>query len=286
MSLFFVDNSCDLSSHQIKNLGIECFDLPCLLNGKDCSTLHELEYTKFYSKLRKGMELKAKNMTEKSYMSVFEPGLKMGDDIIYVCSSEFIYDYKKLLSARDKLLETYKDRRFEIIDSKNFSAGHGIICFLLALKYRNGATIDELIEYYYQIKDSVALYMVVDSFDSVPTRSIANASTLVGSALNIKSIVAINVDGKFKVIDKVSGRKRAMMKLVQIVRQIGKNIADNPILIASSCGNDDVDYLENQLKEHFGQDLDVMKSTISPINTTTIGSGVIAIAFNVHKKIN
>ena len=51
MSLIFVDSSCDLDFQQIKNLGIECFHLPFVLNGEEGSTNSDFDYHKFYSKI-------------------------------------------------------------------------------------------------------------------------------------------------------------------------------------------------------------------------------------------
>ena len=285
MSLFFVDDSCDLDFMQIKNLGIEYFNLPFTVDGKEYKMSLDFDFAKFYSKCRKGVVLKSKNITEKSYISIFEPALKLGDDIVYVCSSDAIFNYTKLLSAKNKLLELYPERKFEILDSKNFSAGHGTVCFMLAMKYRSGATIDELVDYYYQIKDSVATYLVVDSIKEM-SEFISNSSTLVGSSLNIKAITALNIDGQFKVVDKVSGKRRALMKLIQTIRQTGQNIADNLVIISSACVQSDVEFVESQLKEYFGEDLQIFKNHMSPTNVSIAGIGSIAVSFNVNKKIH
>ena len=76
MSLIFVDSSCDLDFQQIKNLGIECFHLPFVLNGEEGSTNSDFDYHKFYSKLRKGIVVTNKNLTEKLLIFLLEKNFK------------------------------------------------------------------------------------------------------------------------------------------------------------------------------------------------------------------
>ena len=288
MSLFFVDNSCDLNPQQIKSLGIECFNLPVQLEGKlmKYSQDEDFDYQKFYSKVRKGMAVINKAMTEKQYIDIFEPALNMGDDIIYVHASDNIANVAKLNSAKNKLLEKYLDRKFEIIDSKNFAAGHGGVCFKLALMYHNGSAIDEIVKESYDIKDSMAMYMVTDSLEPLSKSGVIDTNAVVGTALNIKSIVAIDIDGKMRLVEKVSGKKRALSKIVQLIRQTGKNIADNLVVISSSCPESDNKFVEEQLRSYFGDDLKLITYKMSPSNIAVVGGGTMSIAFNVHKKIH
>ena len=151
MSLFFVDNSCDLDFEQIHKLGIECFTIPYLINDMEHSFGHDFDYEKFFSKVRKGVVLASKNLTEEEYVKAFEPALNNGDDIVYVHASSELYDYSELHNARKKLLEKYPERKFEFVDSKNFSAGLGVVSLELALKYRNGKSVDELVEFSYEL---------------------------------------------------------------------------------------------------------------------------------------
>ena len=92
MSLFFVDSSCELDPQQIKNLGIEIFNLPYSIDGQEKIITDDFDYIKFYSKVRKGVDLKYLPLSEKEYVNIFEPALKGGDDIVYVHSSGQVFD--------------------------------------------------------------------------------------------------------------------------------------------------------------------------------------------------
>ena len=284
MSLFFVDNSCDLDFEQIRKLGIECFSLPYLINDVEHSFDDNFVYEKFFSKLRKGVLLSSRPLSKEEYFQALEPALKNGDDVVYVHASADLLDCSNLEKAKEELLVQYPDRRLELVDSKNFSAGLGMISLELALKYKNGCTIDEVMDYFYQIRDKVATYMVVKSLENLTLNGVVESSNQVGSSLNVNYIVAVDLDGKFRIVEKVSGRKKAISKLIQIVRQRGQNVTDYSIIITEAqVGNEAVDMV-SKLKEYYGDDMKVILQKMSPTSTAFVGLGAMAISFKVHKK--
>ena len=286
MSLFFVDNSCDLDFEQIRKLGIECFSLPYLINDVEHSFDDDFNYEKFFSKVRKGIVLSYRQLSKEEYIQVFEPALNGGDDVVYVHASGEMFDYTNLEKAKEKLLNKYPERKFELIDSKNFSAGLSMIALELALKYRNGCTIEEIIEHSYSIKDKVATYMVVKSLENMTLNGVVEGNNLVGSSLNVNYIVSVDVDGNFRVVDKVSGRKKAIAKLIQILRQTGENVTDYSLIVTESqVGIESVEMVA-KLREYFGDELKVIIQKMSPTTTAIVGLGSIAIAFKVHRKMN
>ena len=286
MSLFFVDSSCDLDVQQIKSLGIECLNISYEINEQDKAFGEDFDFDKFYSKLRKGVVVTSKGLTVDDYVGMLTPALDGGDDIVYVYSSGEVFDNKALLSAQDALKRAYSDRRIEFIDSKNVSIGCGAVCFELAKMYHNGATIDEIVDRSYEIIDSVANYMIVDSLEMLTLTGAIDSSVAVGSTLNVKFIVTIDLDGKFRLIEKVAGRKRAIAKLIQIIRQTGKNVADNPVFISDSGVKEEVSGLVLKLKEYFGQEIIVYQQRISPSNAVVLGNNAISLVFKTNKKIH
>ncbi len=286
MSLFFVDNSCDLEFEQIRKLGIECFGIPYMINNVEHSFTDDFDYEKFFSKVRKGVVLTTRPLTKKEYVKALEPALKNGDDIVYVYASEKLLDSSALHKAYDTLIKNYPNRKIELIDSKNFSAGLGLVALDLALKYRNGQSVEEISESSYAVKDKIATYMVVKSLENLKLNGVVDGNNLVGSTLNVNYIVAVDYDGEFKVVEKVAGRKKALSKLVQIVRQQGQNINDYTLIVTESqMGSDGADIID-KLKEYYGEEIKVILQKMSPTSTAIAGPGSVAIAFRVSRKLN
>ncbi|MBE5736536.1 MAG: DegV family EDD domain-containing protein [Clostridiales bacterium] len=286
MSLFFVDSGCELDSTQIRNLGIECINLPYEINNEVKEFGENFDFDKFYSKLRKGVVLNLCPLKSEEYVKILEPALEGGDDIIVVHSSNEIFSNKGLLDAVATLKDIYPDRLIELIDSKNMSAGTGVVCYELAKMYHSGATIQEIVDASLDIINTTACYMIVDSLEPLSYNGVVDSSLVIGSSLNIKLIIAIDIDGKVRLIDKVSGRKRAIAKLVQIIRQEGKNVADNTIIVSNSNLTSESADLVSTLKEYFGDSLKLIECRITPSNAVLLGCGSMGVAFKVHRKIH
>ena len=161
-----------------------------------------------------------------------------------------------------------------------------MVALELALKYKNGCTIDEIVEHSYQLKSKVATYMVVKSLENLSLNGAVESSNLVGSTLNVNYLVAIDIDGGLRVVEKVSGRKKAIAKLIQTVRQQGQNITDYSLIVTEAQSGTEGEDMIAKLKEYYGEELKVILQKMSPTSTAIAGLGAIAIAFKVHRKLN
>ena len=70
---------------------------------------------------------------------------------------------------------------------------------------------------------------MVDNVEQLYLNNLLPSNSVAGTSLNIKPILTIDIDGKFQVVDKVSGKRKALSTLITYIRQIGKNVADYPI---------------------------------------------------------
>lgn len=285
MSLFYVDSGCDFSTDTIKKLGIDCINIPYMINDKDKVFDENFEYDKFYSKVRKGVVVSEKNLNEEELLAILEP-IIVSDDIIYIHSSRNIKNCDTLYSVREHLITKYPDRKFELIDSANISIGQGVFSYLLAKMYRNGSSIDEIVNASESLKNEVAMYVVVESLEDLSNHNLFDGKKVSGTALNIKPIITIDIEGKFQLVEKVSGRKKAINKLVEIVRQRGENLMDYPIAISHSLAEDDAKLIESKMKEFLGNDIQLLMERMSPTSTSLLGLNAVAVSFHVHSKVH
>ena len=286
MSLIFVDSGCDLDRDYIKKLGIECIDLPYSINDKTFSFDDEFDYKKFYSKCKKGVIINTPQLSTEEYINIFSKCLELGDDIIYVHSSENLVDIKNLINAKDSLIEFFPDRKIEFIDSQNISVGQGALSYILAMMYRRGDNIEDIVNAGLEKRQECAMYFASGNCEQMQNRGLIDSSVLPGTMLNIRPIFSVDCDGKIQLVDKVSGKKKAVLKLLEICRQQGQNVADYPISIV--YGNDEVsaNELADKVKEYFGSEVQLSVSQMSPYNVGVLGDSILGISFHVHKKLN
>lgn len=286
MSLFFVDSNCDLEKDYIKKLGIECINLPYSINDKKLEFDDNYDYKKFYSKCKKGVVINNVSLSSNEYMDMFSKCLDLGDDIIYVHSSGNIVDTSNLYSAKETLVEMYPDRKIEFVDSANTSVGQGLLSIDLAMMYRRGDDVKDIADAAELKKNEYAMYFASGDCEQMQNRGLVDKSVLPGTMLNIKPIFTIDSDGKIQLVDKVSGKKKAVLKLVEICRQYGQNVVDYPISIVYTTDENGANELMVKLKEYFGEDIQISLNQMSPANVGVFGDKLLGLAFHVHKKLN
>ncbi|MBE5738226.1 MAG: DegV family EDD domain-containing protein [Clostridiales bacterium] len=282
MSLFFVDNNCDLGNELIGKMSIECIDFPYLLDGKVMT--FDYDYSKLVSKSKKLLKIEALELSKENYVSIFKQCFDRGDDVIYLYASEKIFNTKNLTDAKTQLEQLYPDRKLLLIDSCSFSIGQGLISYDIAMQYRNGATISEIEEYSYKIKNEYALYLTVDTANTLVDNGLVPSTMVAGASLSVKPILTIDFDGSFQLVEKVSGKKRAVSKMVDYIRQYGSNVADYPIGIVYSDNETQANELREKVVEYFGEEAKILMGRFSPSNLSIVGVGAIGICFHVKKK--
>lgn len=286
MSLFFVDSASDLSVMDAKKLGIEMINLPYKKENERCEFDENFDFVKFYSKHKKGIDISYQPLSKKEYLKIFEPCLKQGDDVVYVASSENIISQKNLSDCVNELTQKYPERKFKIIDSKNISIGQGLVSYACAMLYRHGDDAETIYNKSFDIRNEYAMYFSCDSLERLLDNSIISNTQSVGTALNIKPIMAINIDGNTEIIDKVSGKKKAVSKLLELLRQTGENVADYPIGVVYSSDEPSALELCEKIKEYYGQDVQIICNRMTPSNVGVLGGGMLGISFHVHRKIH
>ncbi len=287
MSLLFAGSSSDLNIKSIKKLGIECVHYPYKKNGKVHIYEEDFDFDGFFSKLKKGSNFEYVDITAEEYIQIFEPCFLMGDDVIFVHSSEKIKNVDGLKEAKLLLEEKYPDRRLELIDSKNISIGEGLVTYGCAMLYRKGESINSIVEKSIDIINESAFFFVTNSSRKLEENNIVSDIPIAGGTmLNIKNIWNVNIDGQVELYDKVSGKKKAVSKLLDIIRQLGENVADYPIGIVYTGDEVSANELKEKIISTFDADLNIHLERLTPNNAMLLGDDVLGLAFHIHRKLH
>ncbi len=281
MSLFFVDSNCDLPRELLSKMPVECINFPCTLNGEI------VKFDKVYDGLGfkpNMLTMEASSPSTSDYVEIFKQCFYRGDDVIYVYASSKLLDISNLLEAKDLLLKDFPERKLLLIDSSNFSVGQGIVSYMLMMMYRNGATLDEIAEYYDKIKDEFQVFLSLNSLTPLVEAGLVPNATISGGALRVRPIVTVDSEGKFQVVDKVSGKKKSMLQLFEFIKKLGANVVDYPIGIVYNDDDSLALELKDNLVKYFGDETFVIMGKFSPNNLSLIGGGF-GICFHVKKRI-
>lgn len=289
MSVFFIDSNSELWFTEAEKLGIKHISMPYTLDGVehgyDLGKTHD--HKKFFSKVRKGLIPITSALNPQNYIEIFEPYLMRGEDILYVTfSRELSSTFDFLDTAIEILKEKYPNQSIKYIDTKSISLGAGIIAYEAAVMHKRGATDDEIIDFIKSFRKNIATYFTVDDLMHLKRGGrISTMSAVIGSTLGIKPILCVNDEGKIISHDKVMGRKKALSYLANLVKVLGKNVADYPIGILHADAEDDALILKEKIQQIAGKDARIWLQPIGPTTGTHCGPKTIALAFHAKQRI-
>lgn len=284
MSLLFVDSTSEISHELAHKLGIEKIDLPINRAGKIERLDEDFDLDKFYSKYKKGVDITNAPLKSEDYVGYFEESFERGDDVTYVHAGSDFIDINAINEAKEILENKYPERKLELIDSKNISIGQGLVSYACAMLYREGLSANEILEQSFAIRDEYAFYFACDNLNTIIDNKLIDTKVSFGTALNIIPIMTINIDGKIELFDKISGKKKMVLKLLEIIRQRGENVADFPVAITYTTDASLALELANKVKEAFGEDTNILIERMSANSVACLGGVGLGISFHVHKK--
>lgn len=284
--VFMTDASCDLTTKQVNEIGIEVLPMEFEMEGKcylHYTDARMMSLDEFYGKLKKGVISKTTQINYNSFMTAFENYLKAGKDVIYTgISTGLSGTYNTCLMVVKDLKEKYPDRKIITIDSLCDSAGLGFLVYLAGKKYASGVTIDELAEYINETRNKICHWFVVEDLDQLKRGGRISAVTATfGKALQIKPLIGVDEAGRLFNAGKVRGKSNVIPTLVKHLEAEADDLKNSLVFIAHADNKDGALELQKAVK---GMCKETQICDIGPVIGTHVGSGMLAILF-IGKRI-
>ncbi len=282
MYQLFCDSNCELWHTSVKELGINVIRMPYTLNGVEYfyDMGENTDFAAFFKAMREGAVPKTSALNEFAYTEYFEPVLARGEDIYYITFSHAMSaTFSAMDAAIAKLKEKYPERTVKTIDTKNICMGDGLIVYYAALKYREGASMEELDEYVKELIPHTATYFAVDDLTYLYRGGrVSGVSKVVGSLLNIKPILHFDNEGRIINIAKAKGFKKALSELKGYLKKTVCDVDKFKIFVVyadcEGAARDFVDSIKADLPT-----ADVVLQPIGPVIGSHCGPGTVGICF-------
>lgn len=239
-----------------------------------------LTVKQFYEMQRAGKFASTSQINPQSYYDHFEPVLKAGQDIFYLCfTSGLSGTYNTANMTIADLKEKYPERKIICVDTLCAFVGEGFIVREALRMQKEGMSMEELQKWTEEHRLQVCHWFTVDMLDHLRHGGrISAASAAIGTVLNIKPLLHVAEDGTLKVMDKPRGRKKAfklqMSKMEQgWMPELGKLVV---------IGHGDSIETALELKETVLSkypDAEVHIADIGPVIGAHTGPGMLALIF-------
>ncbi|MEQ9764356.1 DegV family protein [Streptococcus sp. ZJ151] len=275
------DSSAALPQSIEGHADLFCLDIPVAIDGQTYVESRKLTMSDFYEKMAANEELPKTS----------QPSLAEFDDLLMTLqSNNYTHVIGLFLSsgisgfwANSQFLKNeYSDLVLAIPDTKITSAPQGQMVETALTLAQEGYDFNRILEKLNeQIAGTKAFILVDDLNHLVKGGRLSNGSALLGNLLSIKPILYFNEQGVIEVFEKVRTEKKAIKRLVEIIKEETSD-GDFNVAIIHANAEDKAKELYQHLKESgFDETLSIVP--FGSVIATHVGEG--AIAFGITPKV-
>ena len=234
----------------------------------------------FYDKVRAGSMPTTSMVNTERYVEFFTPYLEDGKDILHLeFSSGLSGSYNNALMTASQLMEKYPGRKIKVVDSLSASRGYGLFVHLVMLKKDEGATIEAAYSYAEDLKWKITHWFAVESLEHLRRGGrVSRASAFLGTMLNIKPVLAFNNEGKIIPVEKIRGRKKSLIAMVDKMEEDIDNPDGQIVYIGHGDAPEDAEYVSGLIKERFPTIQETFINYTGPVIGAHSGPGTV----NIH----
>ena len=289
MLTFFSDTDCDITPKECAAYGIKMISMPYTVGEQviyPYIDFDEFDAHKFYDMLRTGTMPTTSAMSEEAYIQYFEPEFAAGNDILYVhFSSGTSNTFTIMGQALEKLKAKYPERKFYEIDTLGITALSYNVVLECADMYKAGKSAEEIVAWAKVEVPKFPMYFFADDLKFFRRSGrVSGLAATMGGFIGIRPIIYLDNEGKMVSIGKETGRAKAIARLVKYVEELGEDVKAHRVVIGHTDAPDIVAEAERQLKEKFGEDLNVIVTPVNPTIGSHCGPNAIGICFHAKHR--
>lgn len=244
-----------------------------------------ISYKEFYDSLRAGETSTTSQVNVFSYVEEFKKHASAEASVIYIgFSSALSGSVSNAYTAREMVMEEFKDADITVIDSKCASGGEGLLVYYAVEMLKNGRSKDEIVNWVEENKLKVIHWFTVEDLNHLKRGGrVSGTAAFVGTILDIKPVLNVNDEGKLMPMFKVKGRKKSLRMLADKFKEMIVNPEEQTIIISHGDCVDDAKHLEKIILEEC-KVKDVIISHIGPVVGSHSGPGTVALFFMGEKR--
>jgi len=276
MIKILTDTTSTITVEEAKNLGIYYLPQIIVFGDKSYRDDNEITTEEFLEKLRKSASLpKTAAPPPALYTPIFEEITKNNDSALVLTPSALVSGtYRSATVAA----QDFPDAHITVIDTRLIGPGFGTVVRLAVDWVKQGMPIDEIAKKIEEFSNRSIIYLYVDTLEYLHKGGrIGTAKALAGSVLQIKPILLFK-DGQINQFESQRTKKRALARIIELVKQECPNSPDSHLAILEADAMDDA----KELRAAFSSLSEIKQISICNLPPAIIvhaGPGVLAASF-------
>lgn len=242
----------------------------------------ELSVKDFYDAMREGRKAATMASNPEVIRRRFEEYAKRDTDILHISfSSALSSAYENVVNGADEIMKRYPDEKIIVVDTRSASLGEGIMIRKAVEMRQAGCSLEETAAWVRENSPHLNIQFTVDDLNFLYRGGRLSCSfAILGIVINIKPILYFDKEGKLAALGKVRGRKKALLTLVQNMKERLGEYKDKQVFIGIVHGDCEMDarYVANVITERFGY-TDIEIRPIGPSIGAHSGPGAVGLIF-------
>lgn len=279
-----IDSSCDLPLDYVeKNSNIlQLIGMPVFIDNKEYidDLGRTLSHDFFYNKLKEGIFPTTSQINILIFLEHYKKCYEKGESIIYLgLSSGLSGTMNNAILAKEMFMEEQKDADITIIDTVAASGGLGVLIAHVVELVKLGKSKKDIELWMSENNKKINHWFAIDDLEHLKNGGrIPAAMAMVGTALKVKPILTLSLDGKLKSFVSVRGRNKSIKYLYnKYVENIGNEEEKHVFICHAQCLDDALRLKELILQNHQPKSISITQ--LSATIGTHVGIGMLAVAF-------
>lgn len=282
MFKIITDSGSDLPLEYLNEHNVACLNLSYIVDGETYGHGKELPWKEFYEMMRQGKMPTTAQVNPEEAKEYFEKAIETDKEILCLpFSSGMSGTYNSMCIAAREVMEEHPECRIIVSDTLCASLGEGLMVHKAVELRDAGKSIDETAEWVENhVHNLVHMVAVDDLYHLHRGGRVSKASAVAGTLIGIKPVIHVNDEGKLIVLDKIRGRKKSLIKLVDAMEEKTCDYAEGNDIVFISHGDDleAAELVRDTIKERLGIE-NFLINNIGPVIGSHAGPGTIALFF-------
>ena len=276
------ENTCDLSLEWLRAHDVGLLYLSTIVGDDVYNAENPLDNKDFYRMLKEGAKPSTSQVNVDEAKKWFEEHINDTDQFLYIgFASGLSGTVNSVTVAVSELKEKYPDKEIAVIDTQTASASEGLMVMRAVQMRDEGKSFEEVAAWVREYSPKACtLFTVDDLMDLWRGGRVKKSSAIVGNLAGIKPILYLDDDGKIQTAEKIRGRKKALMTLVDYLEELGETYkAENEkmLVIAHGDAEGDAELLKNEIETRLGYH-NFMITNVGPIIGAHTGASIIVLS--------
>lgn len=277
-----IDSCCDLPYDLVDREGVYLLKFPYSDNsGEHLDDLYRSQSAHdFYESMRQGNEPRTAQVPIPFINEAFEWALAKGKPTVFLAFTSGLsgtFDTITLLS--EQFHADHPDFELHIIDTKLASVAEGLVVYQALKLQEQGMSAADLASWAKEARYFINEQFMVEDLETLHRGGRVPASVaVVGTKLDVKPLLDIDLDGKLRVTGMARGRKKGIRALAEhCLKHRDPSAYGGEVVIAGSDCPEDAKRLETLLTKE--QSMPILHYSIGPVIGSHVGPGMLAVVF-------